>query len=208
MYLNRNGIHVFGEGEVSVSPDTLKISLGVTTEGLDLQSLQEENATRVNKIIQAIIDLGVRNEDIKTVDYRIDPQYRYEDSQQIFTGYRVTHILEITTKKINDAGKIVDTAVRSGASTVSNVQFSVMDSDRFYQQALSVATKDAIQKAETLTQSFGVSFNRNPYLISEEPLHSGPIPYAFTALKTEAPTAIEPGKLAIQARIKAYFHLV
>lgn len=208
MYPNQNGLHVYGEGMVSVDADTLKISLGVITDGLELQTAQVQNAEAITNVIQSLLGIGLKRDDIKTVDYRIDPQYRYEEGKQIFIGYRVTHMLEVSTNQINGAGKIVDTAVRNGANSVANVQFTVQDSTHFYQQALSIAAVDAVRKAETLAGSFGVAFNRIPYLILEEPISAGPVPLAFTSFKAEAQTQIEPGKLTIQARIKAYFHLM
>lgn len=208
MLPSQNGIHVNGEGEASVSPDTLKIALGVINEGLELQTLQVQNAGAITNVIQTLLEIGIKREDIKTIDYRIDPQYRYEDGKQIFTGYRITHMLEITTDKINDAGRIVDSAVRSGANTVSNISFTVKDTSPYYELALMMAAQDAMRKAEVLSKSFGAAYKNIPYLIMEEVIPGGPVPLTYTALKAEAQTPIEPGKLTIQARIKAFFHLI
>jgi uncharacterized protein len=208
MSISKNGIHVFGEGTISVNADTLKLTLGVITDGLELQTAQVENSEAISNVIQAIIKNGIIREDFKTVDYRIEPQYRYEEGKQLFSGYRVTHMLEIKTNQIDAAGRIVDSAVRSGANSVSSIQFTIENSAVYYQHALKLASHDALQKAETLARAFGTSIIRIPYLIEEEQHTSGPIPLAYTALKAEAQTQIEPGKLTIQARIKAYFHLI
>jgi uncharacterized protein len=208
MSKTRDGIHVFGEGIISVDADTLKINLGVVTEGFELQKSQAQNAETISKVIQTLLDIGIKQENIKTVDYRIEPQYRYEDGKQVFIGYRVTHMLEIKTKQIKNAGLIVDSAVKSGANTVASIQFSIENSAAFYLQALTLATQDTINKADILARSYGAKFYRIPYLIEEEPHINGPVPFAYSALKAETQTQIEPGKLTIQARIKAYFHLI
>ncbi|WP_051120163.1 SIMPL domain-containing protein [Bacillus sp. 1NLA3E] len=202
---NNHGIHVFGEGVVSAEPDVLKITLGVFTDGIELQSAQTQNGIMITKVITGVIEMGIIRDDIRTVDYRIDPQYRYEDGKQVFQGYRVTHLLEITSTKISEAGKIVDASVQNGANAVQSIQFSLKNSEAFYQHALSLAGKDAVQKAETLARTFGVSFYRIPYLILEEQVTNRPVPIPFSALKSEAQTPVLPGKLAVQARIKAYF---
>ncbi len=201
----KNGIRVIGEGTMSVAPDTAKITLGTVTESTDLQTSQSQNGATISRVIQAIINLNIKQEDIKTIDYRIDPQYIYEDGKQIFKGYRVSHMLEITTTNINEVGKIVDTAVSNGANSVSNVQFSVKDDSIFYQQALILASNDALKKAAALSHAFGISFNPIPYSIIEEPFGNKPVPLRFEMMKTAAQTPIEPGKLTIEARIRASF---
>ncbi len=200
-----HGIQVFGEGIVSVEPDELKIILGVITEGTELQAIQTQNGILITQVIQSLLGIDIKREDVRTTDYRIDPQYRYEDGKQIFQGYRVTHLLEITSKKINSAGIIVDTSVKNGANVVQNIHFQLKNSDAFYQHALSLAGKDAVQKAEALARTFGVSLYPIPFLILEEPISNRPIPISFASFKGVAETPILPGKLTMQARIKANF---
>ena len=206
--MTQNGIHVFGEGLVSVDADTLKITLGVVTEGVELETIQAENAAAITRVIQALHDNGIKHDEIKTIDYRIDPQYRYEDSKQLFVGYRITHMLEVKTKQIKNAGKIVDSAVKNGANTVTNIQFTIENDTVFYQHALQLAAKDTLRKAYTLARPYGATAYQIPYLIEEQLSIGGPIPLTYTALKAEAQTPIEPGKLTVQARIKAYFYII
>jgi uncharacterized protein YggE len=204
----KDGIHVFGEGVISVTADTLKVHVGVVTEGDKLETIQAQNAETSSRVIQAMINLGVRREDIRTIDYRIDPQYQYEDGKQQFIGYRVTHMLEIKTKQIKEAGRIVDVAVENGANLVANIQFSVENDKHYYQHALTLAAKDALKKAESLAYAYRASIYQIPYLIEEIQQPSGPIPLSYTTFKAEAQTPIEPGKLTILAQIKAYFHIM
>ena len=208
MSISKNGIHVFGEGIVSVDANMVRITLGVLTEGVELQSIQTQNAQVSSQVIEALIVLGVKREDIRTVEYRIDPQYQYEEGKQQFVGYRVLHMLEIKTNQIKNAGTIVDLAVKTGANSVSNIEFTVENDEQYYQHALTLAANDAVRKADTLARSYGALVYRIPFLVEEIQPTSGPIPLSFTALKAEVQTPIEPGKLTIQARIKAYFHLL
>ena len=204
----KDGIHVFGDGVVSVDADTLKINLGVSTEGAELQTIQAQNASSTTRVIQAIIELGIKREDIKTVEYRIDPQYQYEEGKQQFIGYKVTHMLEIKTKQVQEAGRIIDTAVKNGANLVTNIQFTVENDSHYYQHALTLAARDTVQKAEGLARSYGASTYLIPFLIEEIQQPIGPIPLSYNTFKAENQTPIEPGRLTIQAQIKAYFHIM
>lgn len=201
----KTGIRVIGEGSVSVWPDTAKITLGTVTENTDLQTVQTQNGATISRVIQGLLNLGMKPENIKTGDYRIDPQYIYEDGKQIFQGYRVSHMLEVTTTNLNDVGRIVDTAVTNGVNSVSNVNFFVKNDSIFYQEALIHASHDAVKKAATIAHAFGISFNRIPSLIVEESIGNKPVPLHFELMKTAAQTPIKPGKLTIQARISATF---
>ena len=50
---------VQGEGEINVRPDQAKITLGVVTENIDVQTAQQENAAISNSVIQALKQLGI-----------------------------------------------------------------------------------------------------------------------------------------------------
>ncbi|MDF2903418.1 MAG: hypothetical protein K0S25_1056, partial [Bacillus sp. (in: firmicutes)] len=56
---NNHGIHVFGEGVVSAEPDVLKITLGVFTDGIELQSAQTQNGIMITKVIKGVIEMGI-----------------------------------------------------------------------------------------------------------------------------------------------------
>ena len=68
---------VSGEGTVTVVPDIAQFTFGVLTEGgNNLSNLQDENATRVNQVIDFLKSNGVNKEDIKTQRLNISPRYQ------------------------------------------------------------------------------------------------------------------------------------
>ncbi len=138
---NRHIIEVSGEGTVSAAPDRAVIELGAITENTSLRIAQRENAAAVTDVINSLLQLNIPKERIQTVAYRIEMQYSYEDGKQIFTGYRVTHLLQITLDQIDRTGLVVDTAVEHGANSVLNIQFSMAHPAAYYHQALSLAVK-------------------------------------------------------------------
>ncbi|OGF81890.1 hypothetical protein A2930_00235 [Candidatus Giovannonibacteria bacterium RIFCSPLOWO2_01_FULL_45_34] len=67
---------VSGEGKVVAVPDVAEFSFSVITQGgKDLGSLQKENTTKVNKVIEFIKSKGVAAKDIKTQNYSVEPRY-------------------------------------------------------------------------------------------------------------------------------------
>lgn len=199
-------LKVSGEGTIYVSPDQANITLGAITEGKILQQAQQENAMIISNIITAMTSLGIPKEKIQTVTYQIDIMYDYKDGVQIFRGYRVTHQLLVKTDNVEQAGKIVDTAVNQGANSVTNIEFTLAHPESYYNEALKIALHTAYVKAFTLTSQLSVHLNPVPYKIEEaSQFATPPIPYATTLMAKAEATPIQSGQIAISATIIAHY---
>lgn len=202
-----NRMTVTGEGTVSATPDQAIITIGVINEGQNLSAAQKENADKTAAVIQGMLSLGISQSDIQTSSYRIDPQYNYENGQQIFRGYRVEHQLQVTVKDIRKTGQVIDTAVASGANSVSSIQFTVSNPDAFYNQALTLAIQNAQQKAITMARTLGVTLQPVPVVVQEisQQLPPRPIPFQAAMLAQSAETPIQPGENRITATVKVEY---
>lgn len=197
---------VTGEGAISVAPDKAELTVGVITENQQLAPGQSENNARITSIINALLQLGLSREQIKTTEFRIQPQYDYIEGKEVFRNYKITHLLQITLPQVDTVGTVVDTAVMQGANFVGNIQFTLSHPEQVYNQALSLALLDSYQKAATLTQTMGVALCCVPQNIQE--LTQAPTPrmmYGVAPLAKSTPTPIEPGELQIVARIQAEY---
>ncbi|MFB6465855.1 SIMPL domain-containing protein [Cytobacillus sp. Hz8] len=198
---------VIGEGIVNAQPDEANIILGVSTEHRELKKAQSDNAEIIQKVQTALQKIGITADDIRTTEYSIYPQYDYVDNKQIFRGYKVDHLLNITVSDIQNVGAVVDTAVTNGANTIRNIEFSLSNPDAFYKRALTLAMNNALDKAETLAGSLNIQLIKTPLSISEimetKPI---PIPFAtFQNVKAATTTPIAPGKLQVRSMIQAIF---
>lgn len=196
---------VNGEGIVQASPDQATITLGVRTENTDPAAAQQENAIIVANVLKAMTSLGIPDDQIKTTDYRIEPQYDYQDGKEVFRNYKVTHMIEILTSQINQVGAIVDTAVKNGANSVSHIRFSLANPELVYNQALSISLRNAYQKALAITQTIRTTLVPTPLKVVElsgEPL---PVLYQANVFSKAAATPIQPGELTISARVQVEY---
>ncbi|CAN7510917.1 SIMPL domain-containing protein [Paenibacillus sp. LjRoot153] len=198
-------VEVVGEGTVTAAPDRAEIVLGAVTEGLDLNKIQNENSKVISNVIQSLLQLAIPREKIQTTDYRIDIQYDYKDGKQIFTGYKVTHLLQIINDKIAQTGNIVDTAVANGANEVTGIRFTMIQPESYEFQALSLAIHNARQKALTITHTLGTTLASTPYQVKELSRTSEPVPYMAAKLAANAATPIQPGQIVFQAKIQTWF---
>jgi len=198
-------IEVEGRGKVTAQPDIALVTLGVVTENQQVAAAQQENAEIVARVIAELRREGVAEEDIETVFYSVEPQYDFIEGRQIFRGYRVVHNLRVTIRNMARAGQIIDAAVASGANTVGNIDFTVSDSERYYQMALTAASRDALQKALTIASSMGVVLNRVPIRVAETRfMEVVPFERSFAGMPSTV-TPIMPGLLEVTAVIQAVY---
>ncbi|MDP4105284.1 MAG: SIMPL domain-containing protein [Bacillota bacterium] len=205
-YLQPYLIEVSGNSEMAVNPDMGTINLGVMTENRELFQAQQQNSLNVNNVIQSLLTNGIPKEKMRTFDYRIDSEYDFVEGKQIFRGYKVTNLLQVTIDDLSLVGKIVDEAVHHGANYIANVQFSLKSQDTYYQKVLSMAIKDAVNKASTIAKNLKVHLQPTPVLVIEDARIDQPIPsLGGTYVKGISTTSFEPGQLMIKAKILAHF---
>ncbi len=198
-------IEVLGEGRAAAAPDQATIQLGVVTEGMELKKLQEENAAATEAVIAALLAAGVQESQLQTVEFRMEPQYDYPDGQQVFRSYKLTHMLQLTTDRIDEAGALIDTAVANGANQVNSVQFTLSDPAAFYNEALTLAMSNARDKAETIAGSLGAQLSAVPRQVQELPVNSGgPVPFG-AMMKVAADTSFMPGELTVKAAVRVWY---
>lgn len=210
---NRNGLHhkghvmkITGDGEVAVTPDTASVNIGVITEAYELIEGQQQNSLIVTKVINTLLNLGIPRNDLQTRDYRIEAEYDYDQGKQIFRGYKITHILEVKIEDLLLVGKVVDTAIQTGANYIANFQFSIKNKEAAYQQALSIALLNALEKAKSIASTLQVTLVPTPVLVAEGGREIPPLPIQpVTFVKGMSSTQLEPGQLIIKANIAAEF---
>lgn len=193
-----------GKGSVFVQPDRASIVIGVYTENMQLNAAQSENAQKMANVIAAIMDLGIRREDIRTQTYQITPQYEFVDGEQVFRGYRVVNELNVEIENISNVGRIIDEAVRAGANTVGNISFHVSKMETHYETALNKAIENAIAKAGSVGRNINAYVNQIPVRIIEKTTGNA-VPMPFTMQAVSGTTPIQPGMAEITAYVEAIF---
>jgi uncharacterized protein len=207
--LNKRILTVEGAQKLSIQPNIAELELGVEERNENLSKAQQENARKINQIIQALLSLGISQANIQTVDYTIFPLYDYIDGSQLFRGYQVRHTLLISIEDLNQTGAIIDTAIQQGANHVSKITFTLKNMDFYYQQALKGALENATAKAQTISNAMGVTLNPIPFQISEQSTMATPTPRPMlsdTGVVAGISTPIEPGRLDVEAKLDVKYY--
>jgi uncharacterized protein len=195
-------MRVVGTGSVTTTPDTARLSAGVTTEGTTASEAMDANAKAMATVIKALKDAGIASKDLQTEFVSVNP--RYDDGGQVITGYSATNSVSVIVRGLSVVGDVIDAAVAAGANNVSGPSLARDDQDKLYRHALEDAVADARQKATALARAAGVSLGAIRSL-SESPQSVGPVMYGALAAKTDAATPIEPGTAEITATVRVVF---
>lgn len=202
-------INVSGQSKVSVSPDFATIILGVVTEDKDAKTAQKANAASMEKVIASIKAAGISEDDIKTVNYSINPKYDYnkETGASSIVGYSVSNNVSVTVRNIDKTGSVIDAAADSGVNTSSSISFGISNYEDYYNTALKNAVLAAKKKAGTVADALGVKL-KDPVTVNEGGGYNPLTNYAVYDMRAEglaAATPIQAGSIEITAYVSIVY---
>ena len=154
------GITAQGHGEIKVKPDIAQVTVAVTTQSKDQAEAVSRNATQTTATMAALRSAGIADKDIQTQSYTVEPQYDYQVSPAVLTGYQVTNSVQATVRDLTKVGLVIDKTIGAGASQISGVSFDLADHTQAQAQALAIAVVTAKLKATVMAQAAGVDLGR------------------------------------------------
>lgn len=156
----KNTISISGVGKVLAKPDIGQVDLSVVSDAASVAAAQKDNTDKMNKITQAMKDLGIDEKDLQTVNYSIYPRYQYTKGKSEIIGYEVSQTLEVKIRNLDKSGDILGKAASLGANQVGSLTFTFDNPESFQSQARQKAVADAKQKAQDLAEGLGVSLGK------------------------------------------------
>jgi uncharacterized protein len=196
-------LSVVGTGSVTTTPDTARMSAGVTTQAPNAAGAITANADAMAKVIAALKRAGVAAKDLQTEFVSVNP--RYDDNGQAIVGYSASNSVSAVVRELSKVGEVIDAAVAAGANNVSGPSLARDDQDKQYRDALEAAVANARQKATALAQAAGVSLGAIRSL-SESPQGMSPVVFGgYPSARLDAATPIEPGTAEITASVRIVF---
>ena len=154
----RGFISVSTTANKEIEPDVADISFAVKTT--DTKSLQK--ATQLNKEISDKLLSNLSNmlnvsqgDYIKTSNYNAAPIYIHSGNKKTLEKYEVSNRVVVHTKSLETLGKMIDTAIDSGATNVDSLNFSLSSYDNLCNDLLGTAAQKAQTKAKILAKNLG-----------------------------------------------------
>ena len=148
-------LNVRGSGTVYIAADLVRVTMGVSRTGDDVAEIQRDVNERINAICAALTAAGLDESAISTSSIYIYPQYDYSGEIQKLVGYTINSSINVCTGEIDSIGKYIDAAFAAGANTFDSISFSASDTAAAKKQALEIAVKNAMEKAEVMAAASG-----------------------------------------------------
>lgn len=146
-----------GQGEAKVTPDRVSVLVNVQTRATTAAAAASENARRTRSVLDALARLGLTKDQLSTEGYSAYPEMRYDrdgGSPQV-TGYVVTNSVRAESKRIDQAGPIIDTALAAGANVIGSLSFYAESIEAPRRQAIAEAVASARADAEAMARAAG-----------------------------------------------------
>jgi len=153
-------LNVTGAGQVSLTPDIAYIYVGVHSENASASDAMTENNSRTQVMIEALKKAGIDEKDIRTTNFSIWQQDKYDPLTGQPSGvkvYSVDNTVYVTVRKLESLGSLLDTLVKAGANNINSIQFDVADKTAAIKQARDAAVQDAKTQAQELAAVAGVT---------------------------------------------------
>ncbi len=156
-----------GTGKALGAPDMAMLSLGVLRQAKTANEAMKKNNSAMAKILAALKNAGIAEEDLRTTNFSIRPQYkRYKKTSSSrnrlpeIIGYTVSNQMSVKINDLKKLGEIIDMTVKLGVNTGGNIQFLNKNPAPFISKARQKAMENAIAKAKTLTNAAGAKLGK------------------------------------------------
>jgi uncharacterized protein len=199
-------VTVTGSATIRSAPDEAVVSLGVQTQAPTAQESLQQNASRMNGVMKAILGDGVKSADIATAWVNLYPNY--DSRGTAIVSYSAQNQVDVIVRDLSNVGSIIDDAVGAGANLSNGIQFQLSDQNQGVERALADAVANARVKAEALASASDTSLGSVVTITEGTTPQHPPIPFAADAGRAEASTPISPPTLETQVTVTVVWSLV
>jgi hypothetical protein len=170
----------------------------------------------MRRVIDEMLFCGLNDGDYETLQFQINPTYTpYPqhppiDYRPSINGYEVTNCILVHTQDLENVGKLMDLAIKCGATKIADMHFGIKDPEKYRSEVLTLAAKKAMQDAQILAQTTGVDLVRvlsiNVHQVS---FRSPQIAVAcFSKMaNSDAAVPIEAGDVSIDASVQIIWEI-
>lgn len=201
-------------GKVTAVPDIAKVTVGIEAQGSTLKLVQDEVNAKSKKLTDALKKLDIDDNNIKTTNYNVYPEYDYNMRPFKINGYRVSTSYEIEITDFEVVNDALVAATQAGANVVNNISFDINEKtkDKLVQEAREDAVKQAKAKAESLAKASGITLGKI-INVSEAENYNYPRPLAYAkemsldSVDSPAVANVTPGETEISVTVSLSYEI-
>ncbi len=201
---------VQAEAEVRVAPDVATLSTGVVTTAATGKEALAQNAQRMNAMLTGLKAAGVADRDIQTSGISLQPQYVYNTNEAPkLTGYQASNAVNVTVRKLDQVGSVMDSMASRGASNLNGPNFTVDNPEPLLDEARTLAVKKAITRANLYARAASMKVKRIVAIAEGSVQRAEPVMQMQmrSAAKSSDETPVEAGRISQPASVTMTFEL-
>ncbi|TCC36819.1 DUF541 domain-containing protein [Kribbella sindirgiensis] len=199
------GVSVVGSGQVSGTPDILRVTFGVEQVAPDVAAAVATVGERTDAVIAALRAQGVQESQLGTSSVNVFQEYREPGTDP---AYRASHTVLVETKDLTGFGALLNAAVDAVGNSLAlhGLQFDIEDKTELLVQARELAFQQAKTKAAHLAGLAGFSLG-SVTAISENNAHTplGPEARLSTSKAYDSAINIVPDDQNVVVSLQVHF---
>jgi uncharacterized protein YggE len=198
-----------GDATITTNPDQAKLIFSVETRGTTAQDAAAQNAVQTSTLLGALQKFVGPNDDIKTLNYSVNPIYTTPPNGGTSTlaGFTASNSVQVTLSNLALVGQVLDTGSQSGATRVQTLSFTLKDPEPFRLQALRQAAAKARTHADAMTGGAGLHVG-NVITMGEGSTAGVVTATVSPTAGVGATTPIDPGTVSVTATVTMEFEIV
>jgi uncharacterized protein len=200
-------ITAHGLGTVTGTPDTLRVTLGVQTQGASAKAALDDNSGKATALIDLLKSGGVAPADIQTSQLSINPTFTPNGR---ISGYEVTNMVTATIHDVAAAGGLIDAAGHAAgdAVRVQQIGFLIDDDSALRATARADAVRQAQAQAKQMAEAAGVRLGPIRSITESPQGQPSPMyPEPSAALDRAAAVPIQPGRQELRITVDVVYDI-
>lgn len=175
-----NTITVQGEGRAAAVPDVARITYTVTERSENVADAQEAATKKNDAALEALSELEIDEDDIRTLSYNVSPEYRScvmgRPCTPTISGYQVSQTVEVKVRVTDMASEVLGALGGLGVQNISGPEFTLDNPEDVKAEARAEAIEKARAEAKRLADQLGVRLGK---VVSYYDNNLPPMPYGY-----------------------------
>lgn len=218
-FVPANTVSVNGQSEIKATPDLVTINFDIQARGITASKAKDSADEIFTKLINSLKQLGIKEEEIKTTNLNVNPEYDWINGKRVDKGYLADHYItiELSTENSDKISGIIEAGVDAGALlSYINFELSQILQNEKKAEAIKLATEDARIRADAIASGLGkklgdiVSVSDSNFNYSPWPLYkaSTGVDMAESAsLAKEATAQINPSEQIVYGNVAVIYKI-
>ncbi len=198
------------------TPDYVDVQLWVDVQEATALEAQERGRTKLATVLAAIEALALKDPQVETTHADIHPVYEAAPEsaaqglpwnatvKRAIVAYGGRSGVRVRTADLRAGGRIVEAALKAGATRLESVEFGLRDASAAKDEALALATADARRKADVVARALGLNVVAVLEATADAAPRAGGSPFSNLVASAQEPGVSMEDQTYVPGRIDVY----